>query len=121
MYSSSQSKSNNPSHLTPIPTTGFRERNFNNVKIPNDPGSRIVASFKMRSILKERLLLIPWFKRNVIHDGHARLHSVESTSGNRDLQMVKTGLRILIHPVPDQFPSVYPTLGDNYSERPCLL
>nr|ACJ84830.1 unknown [Medicago truncatula] len=33
--------------------------------------------------------VIPWFERPVIYDVRARPHLVESTSGSRDLQMVK--------------------------------
>ncbi|KAL8518100.1 hypothetical protein ACS0TY_009399 [Phlomoides rotata] len=60
---------------------------------------------------------IPWFERPVIYDVRARPHLVESTSGSRDLQMVKISLRVLTRPVPDQLPTVYRTLGTNYNER----
>ncbi|KAK3043355.1 hypothetical protein RJ639_002657, partial [Escallonia herrerae] len=62
-------------------------------------------------------LMIPWFERPVIYDVRARPHLVESTSGSRDLQMVKIGLRVLNRPVPDQLPTIYRTLGENYNER----
>lgn len=62
-------------------------------------------------------LMIPWFERPVIYDVRARPHLVESVSGSRDLQMVKIGLRVLIRPVPDQLPTIYRTLGENYNER----
>ncbi|XXG56437.1 hypothetical protein AAC387_Pa03g3846 [Persea americana] len=62
-------------------------------------------------------LMIPWFERPVIYDVRARPHLVESTSGSRDLQMVKIGLRVLTRPVPDQLPTIYRTLGVNYNER----
>ncbi|KAL3821443.1 hypothetical protein ACJIZ3_007348 [Penstemon smallii] len=62
-------------------------------------------------------LMIPWFDRPVIYDVRARPHLVESTSGSRDLQMVKIGLRVLTRPLPDQLPTVYRTLGENYNER----
>ncbi|GMH01682.1 hypothetical protein Nepgr_003521 [Nepenthes gracilis] len=62
-------------------------------------------------------LIIPWFERPIIYDVRARPHLVESTSGSRDLQMVKIGLRVLSRPVPDQLPSIYRTLGENYNER----
>ncbi|GAB2297262.1 Prohibitin-1, subunit of the prohibitin complex (Phb1p-Phb2p) [Dionaea muscipula] len=61
--------------------------------------------------------IIPWFERPVIYDVRARPHLVESTSGSRDLQMVKIGLRVLTRPVPDQLPTMYRTLGENYNER----
>ncbi|KAL9296160.1 hypothetical protein ACSQ67_022056 [Phaseolus vulgaris] len=86
-------------------------------------------------------VMIPWFERPVIYDVRARPHLVESTSGSRDLQMllywcsftvnivlwseymkitppsVKIGLRVLTRPVPDQLPTVYRTLGENFNER----
>uniref|UniRef100_A0A0C9S1S5 Prohibitin n=1 Tax=Wollemia nobilis TaxID=56998 RepID=A0A0C9S1S5_9CONI len=62
-------------------------------------------------------LMIPWFDRPVIYDVRARPHLVESTSGSRDLQMVKIGLRVLTRPLPDQLPTIYRTLGENYNER----
>ncbi|GAU27103.1 hypothetical protein TSUD_104120 [Trifolium subterraneum] len=61
--------------------------------------------------------VIPWFERPVIYDVRARPHLVESTSGSRDLQMVKIGLRVLTRPLPSQLPTVYRTLGENYNER----
>ncbi|XP_030515629.1 prohibitin-1, mitochondrial-like [Rhodamnia argentea] len=62
-------------------------------------------------------IMIPWFERPVIYDVRARPHLVESTSGSRDLQMVKIGLRVLTRPVPDQLPTIYRTLGENFNER----
>ncbi|KAK9692255.1 hypothetical protein RND81_09G251900 [Saponaria officinalis] len=61
--------------------------------------------------------MIPWFERPVIYDVRARPHLVESTSGSRDLQMVRIGLRVLTRPLPDMLPTVYRTLGENYNER----
>ncbi|KAG6768746.1 hypothetical protein NC652_019769 [Populus alba x Populus x berolinensis] len=61
--------------------------------------------------------MVPWFERPVIYDVRARPHLVESTSGSRDLQMVKIGLRVLTRPVADQLPEIYRTLGENYNER----
>uniref|UniRef100_A0A5B6Z501 Prohibitin n=3 Tax=Davidia involucrata TaxID=16924 RepID=A0A5B6Z501_DAVIN len=62
-------------------------------------------------------LMVPWFERPIIYDVRARPHLVESTSGSRDLQMVKIGLRVLTRPMPDQLPTIYRTLGENYNER----
>ncbi|KAJ9170899.1 hypothetical protein P3X46_018962 [Hevea brasiliensis] len=62
-------------------------------------------------------LMIPWFERPVIYDVRARPHLVESTSGSRDLQMVKIGLRVLTRPVAGQLPTIYRALGENYNER----
>ncbi|XP_065875789.1 prohibitin-1, mitochondrial [Euphorbia lathyris] len=62
-------------------------------------------------------LIVPWFERPVIYDVRARPHLVESTSGSRDLQMVKIGLRVLTRPIANQLPIIYRTLGENYNER----
>ncbi|CAI9114562.1 OLC1v1015313C1 [Oldenlandia corymbosa var. corymbosa] len=62
-------------------------------------------------------LMVPWFDRPIIYDVRAKPNLVESTSGSRDLQMVKIGLRVLTRPVPDQLPTIYRTLGENYNER----
>lgn len=61
--------------------------------------------------------IIPWFERPIIYDVRARPHLVESTSGSRDLQMVKIGLRVLTRPLPGQLPTIYRTLGENFNER----
>lgn len=61
--------------------------------------------------------MIPWFERPIIYDVRARPHLIESTSGSRDLQMVRIGLRVLTRPVADQLPTIYRTLGENYNER----
>lgn len=62
-------------------------------------------------------LMIPWFERPIIYDVRARPNLVESTSGSRDLQMVKIGLRVLTRPQADQLPTIYRTLGENFNER----
>eukprot|EP00249_Psilotum_nudum_P016725 c25962_g1_i3 orf=309-1199(+) len=62
-------------------------------------------------------LMIPWFDRPIIFDVRARPHVVESTSGSRDLQMVKIGLRVLTRPMADRLPTIYRTLGLNYNDR----
>ncbi|KAG9442860.1 hypothetical protein H6P81_018714 [Aristolochia fimbriata] len=62
-------------------------------------------------------LMVPWFDRPVIYDVRARPHLVESTSGSRDLQMVKISLRVLTRPIADQLPTIYRTLGENYNDR----
>ncbi|XP_072965992.1 prohibitin-1, mitochondrial-like [Typha angustifolia] len=62
-------------------------------------------------------LIIPWFERPIIYDVRARPHLVESTSGSRDLQMVRIGLRVLTRPLPEKLPTIYRTLGENYNER----
>ncbi|KAG2544605.1 prohibitin-1, mitochondrial-like [Panicum virgatum] len=62
-------------------------------------------------------LMIPWIERPIIYDVRARPNLVESTSGSRDLQMVKIGLRVLTRPMPDQLPKIYRNLGENFNER----
>ncbi|KAK6157185.1 hypothetical protein DH2020_011433 [Rehmannia glutinosa] len=87
-----------------------------------DGGHRAVVFNRLVGI-KEKVypegthIMIPWFERPIIYDVRARPHLVESTSGSRDLQMVKIGLRVLTRPVPDQLPTIYRTLGENYNER----
>ncbi|VAH10334.1 unnamed protein product [Triticum turgidum subsp. durum] len=62
-------------------------------------------------------IVIPWFERPIIYDVRARPNLVESTSGSRDLQMVRIGLRVLTRPMPERLPTMYRTLGENYNER----
>ncbi|KAL8172385.1 hypothetical protein V2J09_024189 [Rumex salicifolius] len=62
-------------------------------------------------------LMIPWFERPIIYDVRARPHLVESTSGSRDLQMVRIGLRVLTRPMANDLPTIYRTLGENFNER----
>eukprot|EP00245_Coleochaete_scutata_P008760 TRINITY_DN2734_c0_g1_i1.p1 TRINITY_DN2734_c0_g1~~TRINITY_DN2734_c0_g1_i1.p1 ORF type:complete len:295 (+),score=52.05 TRINITY_DN2734_c0_g1_i1:77-961(+) len=61
--------------------------------------------------------MIPWFDRPVIYDVRARPNLVESTSGSRDLQMVRITLRVLTRPVAEHLPTIYRTLGQDYAER----
>uniref|UniRef100_A0ACD5UJ39 Uncharacterized protein n=1 Tax=Avena sativa TaxID=4498 RepID=A0ACD5UJ39_AVESA len=62
-------------------------------------------------------LIFPWMERPIIYDVRARPNLVESTSGSKDLQMVKIGLRVLTRPMPEKLPTMYRTLGENYNER----
>eukprot|EP00850_Spirogloea_muscicola_P014286 SM000101S09284 [mRNA] locus=s101:315506:317362:- [translate_table: standard] len=62
-------------------------------------------------------LMIPWFDRPIIYDVRARPNLVESTSGSRDLQMVRIGLRVLTRPMADKLPTIYRELGQDYAER----
>uniref|UniRef100_A0ACD5XA60 Uncharacterized protein n=1 Tax=Avena sativa TaxID=4498 RepID=A0ACD5XA60_AVESA len=62
-------------------------------------------------------LIFPLFERPIIYDVRARPNLVESTSGSKDLQMVKIGLRVLTRPMPEKLPTMYRTLGENYNER----
>ncbi|CAH9056516.1 unnamed protein product [Cuscuta europaea] len=87
-----------------------------------DGGHRAIV-FNRISGIKEKVypegthFMIPWIERPTIYDVRARPNLVESTSGSRDLQMVKIGLRVLTRPIPDQLPTIYRTLGENYNER----
>jgi prohibitin 2 len=61
--------------------------------------------------------MIPWFERPIIYDVRARPNTVESTSGSRDLQMVRISLRVLTRPMADRLPAIYRQLGLDYAER----
>lgn len=61
--------------------------------------------------------MIPGIEWPVIYDVRARPHLVESTSGSRDLQMVRITLRVLTRPMADRLPEIYRTLGQDYAER----
>ncbi|XP_077242943.1 prohibitin-1, mitochondrial-like [Tasmannia lanceolata] len=76
-----------------------------------------VVGIKDRVYPEGTHFMIPWFERPTIYDVRARPHLVESTSGSRDLQMVKIGLRVLSRPLAEQLPTIYRTLGVNYNER----
>ncbi|KAI5558037.1 hypothetical protein BDE02_17G012200 [Populus trichocarpa] len=76
-----------------------------------------IAGIKEKVYPEGTHFMIPWFERPIIYDVRARPHLVESTSGSRDLQMVKIGLRVLTRPVADQLPEIYRTLGENYNDR----
>lgn len=39
--------------------------------------------------------MIPWFERPIIYDVRARPNVIQSTSGSRDLQMVRLGMLLL--------------------------
>jgi prohibitin 2 len=62
-------------------------------------------------------VIIPWFERPIIYDVRARPNTVESTSGSRDLQMVRISLRVLTRPMADRLPAIYRQLGLDYAER----
>ncbi|KAG1370012.1 prohibitin-1, mitochondrial [Cocos nucifera] len=87
-----------------------------------DGGHRAIVFNRIYGI-KEKVypegthLIIPWFERPIIYDVRARPHLIESTSGSRDLQMVRIGLRVLTRPFADRLPTIYRTLGENYNER----
>ncbi|KAK1699075.1 hypothetical protein QYE76_015772 [Lolium multiflorum] len=51
-------------------------------------------------------LIIPLIERPIIYDVRARPNLVESTSGSRDLQMVRIGLRVLTRPMPEKLPTI---------------
>ncbi|OMP07435.1 Prohibitin [Corchorus olitorius] len=87
-----------------------------------DGGHRAIVFNRIKGIKDEVYpegthFMVPWFERPVIYDVRARPHLVESTSGSRDLQMVKIGLRVLTRPDAAKLPTIYRTLGENYNER----
>ncbi|CAN1132085.1 Prohibitin-2, mitochondrial [Linum perenne] len=87
-----------------------------------DGGHRAIVFNRIKGV-KDKVypegthFLLPWFERPIIYDVRARPHLVESTSGSRDLQMVKIGLRVLTRPLADRLPTIYRTIGTNYNER----
>ncbi|KAM7275428.1 hypothetical protein ACFE04_017294 [Oxalis oulophora] len=89
----------------------------------NVEGGHRAIMFNRLTGVKEKVypegthFMVPWFEWPVIYDVRARPHLVESTSGSRDLQMVKIGLRVLTRPMADKLPTIYRTLGQNYNER----
>lgn len=42
-------------------------------------------------------LMLPWFERPIIYDVRARPNVITSTSGSRDLQMVREGRNVGAH------------------------
>uniref|UniRef100_A0A0D9ZEW7 Prohibitin n=1 Tax=Oryza glumipatula TaxID=40148 RepID=A0A0D9ZEW7_9ORYZ len=66
---------------------------------------------------EETHFVILLFERPIIYDVRARPNLVESTSGSRDLHMVKIGLRVLTRPLPEKLPTIYRSLGENFNER----
>ncbi|GFP97756.1 prohibitin-1 mitochondrial [Phtheirospermum japonicum] len=62
-------------------------------------------------------LIFPFLEWPIIFDIRARPYLFEGTFGSCDLQMVKIGLRVLSHPVADELPTLYITLGEDYNER----
>ncbi|KAM7271833.1 hypothetical protein ACFE04_031047 [Oxalis oulophora] len=87
-----------------------------------DGGHRAIMFNRLTGV-KEKVypegthFMMPWFEWPVIYDVRARPHLVESTSGSRDLQMVRIGLRVLTRPMADKLPTIYRSLGENYNER----
>ncbi|CAL1408375.1 unnamed protein product [Linum trigynum] len=76
-----------------------------------------ITGIKNRTFPEGTHFIFPWFEVPIIYDVRARPHLVESTSGSRDLQMVKIGLRVLTRPVAEELPTIFRSLGTNYNER----
>ncbi|KAL7000501.1 Prohibitin-1, subunit of the prohibitin complex (Phb1p-Phb2p) [Sarracenia purpurea var. burkii] len=79
--------------------------------------SRIVGGLKDEVYPPGAHFMIPWFERPIIYDVRVRPHLVEKTLLNRDSEMVKIGLGVLTHPVPDQVLTIYRKFGKNYNEE----
>ncbi|XP_021733374.1 prohibitin-1, mitochondrial-like [Chenopodium quinoa] len=88
----------------------------------NVEGGHRAIVFNRMTGLKDKVypegthMLIPWIEKPYIFDVRAQPQVVESTSGSRDLQMVRTGLRALTRPEPDMLPTIYRTLGKGFNE-----
>eukprot|EP01126_Amoeba_proteus_P061550 TRINITY_DN8275_c0_g2_i1.p1 TRINITY_DN8275_c0_g2~~TRINITY_DN8275_c0_g2_i1.p1 ORF type:complete len:372 (-),score=75.80 TRINITY_DN8275_c0_g2_i1:67-1182(-) len=62
-------------------------------------------------------LKIPFIEDPVFFDIRAKPVNIHSPTGSKDLQMILVSLRILSRPNPAQLPTIYRTLGPDYSER----
>ncbi|KAL5716317.1 hypothetical protein ACHQM5_018030 [Ranunculus cassubicifolius] len=61
--------------------------------------------------------IIPWIQRPVSYNMNASPHRVETTARSGDLHEVKVTLQIMERPIPEKLPTLYQTLGKNYTER----
>jgi len=87
-----------------------------------DGGHRAVifdrfAGVKQNVVGEGTHFMIPWVQKPIIFDIRARPKNVPTITGSKDLQNVNITLRILFRPKPDQLPSIYTTLGQDYDDR----
>ncbi|XP_065834140.1 prohibitin 1-like [Oscarella lobularis] len=61
--------------------------------------------------------LIPWVQRPIIYDCRATPRNVPVETGSKDLQTIAITLRILFRPKPEELPTIYQNLGQDYAER----
>ncbi|THU49801.1 hypothetical protein C4D60_Mb06t13350 [Musa balbisiana] len=93
---------------------GHRAIGFNRIYGIKD---KVRWSFVVQVYPEGTHLMVPWLERPIIYDVRAWPQLVESsTSGNRDLQMVKIGLRVLTWPFANCLPTIYLSLTENYNE-----
>jgi len=62
-------------------------------------------------------LKLPFIEEPVFFDIRAKPVNIHSPTGSKDLQMINVSLRILSRPNFQQLPTIYRTLGEDYSER----
>ncbi|KAK8743704.1 hypothetical protein OTU49_001219 [Cherax quadricarinatus] len=60
---------------------------------------------------------IPWVQRPVIFDARTRPRNVPVNTGSKDLQTVNITLRVLFHPMSQELPRIFTTLGIDYEDR----
>ena len=87
-----------------------------------DGGQRVVIFDRIRGILDTTVgegthFLIPFLQKPFIFDIRTRPHSITSTSGTKDLQMVNLTLRVLSRPEVGRLPVIFQRLGIEYDEK----
>lgn len=60
---------------------------------------------------------IPWVQRPIIFDARTRPRNVPVITGSKDLQTVNITLRVLFHPMSQELPRIFTTLGIDYEDR----
>ncbi|KAG7158670.1 prohibitin-like [Homarus americanus] len=60
---------------------------------------------------------IPWVQRPIVFDARTRPRNVPVITGSKDLQTVNITLRVLFHPMSDELPKIFTTLGIDYEDR----
>ncbi|KAE9457691.1 hypothetical protein C3L33_10397, partial [Rhododendron williamsianum] len=103
--------------------------NFNNVKVPKVPGGGaasalikfgVVAGLGVYGVANSLYNVDGGHRAIVFNRIVGVKEKVLFRLPRRDAPndpMVKIGLRVLTRPVPDQLPTIYRTLGENYNER----
>ena len=61
--------------------------------------------------------LVPWLQRAILYDVRIKPHTISTTTGSKDLQMVTLSLRVLSRPDIARLPRIYQSLGLDYDER----
>jgi prohibitin 2 len=95
----------------------------NNLIFNVEAGSRAVKFSRLSGIGNQVYpegthVQIPWFEWPIIFNVQTRAKVMTSTSGTKDLQMVKIDLRTLSRPHPDKIGDIYRKLGnrDDYED-----